>query len=181
MKDKKVINRVVTGKVRFSYVNIFEPRAIDGEKEKYSLSIIIPKSDEKTISEIKNAISLAEEKGLKKFGLSQIKKLRTPLRDGDVEKSGNDVYKNSYFINTKSIIKPQVVDSNLNEINDKSKVYSGCYGRVSLSFYPYKFNDNEGIACSLGNVQKLSDGERLDFTTTAKDDFEIYDADKFFN
>lgn len=173
--------KVVTGKVRLSYVNIFEARPIYDDKAKYSLSIIIPKSDEKTVTEIKKAISLAEEMARKKFGLVKSKKLRTPLRDGDVEKVGNPVYKNSFFINTKSNTKPQVVDIHLNEIKNKDEVYSGCYGRVSLSFYPYQFNNNAGVACNLGNVQKLADGERLDLSTTAKDDFESYDSDGFFS
>lgn len=181
MKNKKWVNEVITGEVRFSYVNIFEPRSINGENEKYSLSLIIPKSDEKTILEIEEAIFASEENGRKRFGLIESKKLRTPLRDGDVEKPGNPVYKNSFFINAKSTIKPQIVDINIDEIKDKAEVYSGCYGRVSLSFYPYQFNNNAGVACSLGNVQKLSDGERLDLSTTAKDDFKAYDVDGFFS
>lgn len=173
--------RVITGDVRLSYVNIFEPRVIDGDRKKYSVSLIIPKSDKRTIMEIKKAIAESEEIGRKRFGVDKYKKLRTPLRDGDVEKLDDSVYKDSFFINAKSSIKPQVVDVNLNEIKDKSEVYSGCYGRASLSFYPYSYKDNDGIACSLGNIQKLAEGERLDLNTSAKDEFEVYDAESFFS
>ena len=101
------------------------------------------------------------------------------LKDGDVEKPGDDVYKDSYFISAKSKSKPQVVDKFLNVIKDKKEVYSGCYGRASMSFYPYNYKNNKGIACYLGNVQKLEDGERLGHAVNATDEFEAYDVELF--
>ena len=48
----KYINpaKVVTGVCRFSYANLWEAKAMDeNSKPKYSVSLIIPKSDTKTI------------------------------------------------------------------------------------------------------------------------------------
>ena len=44
--------KVITGKVRFSYANVFEPKSVNGSTPKYSVSLIIPKSDKKTLSTI---------------------------------------------------------------------------------------------------------------------------------
>ena len=67
--------------------------------------------------------------------------------------------------------KPEVVDKNVQPILSPTAVYSGCYGRVSIRFYPYNSHGRKGIGCGLGNVQKLRDGEPLGGGTTAKQDF----------
>lgn len=177
--NEKKNSRVVTGKVRFAYANLFEPRSNDFDNDKYSISLIIPKSDENTVRQIKSAISSAKQAGIYKFGGVLPESLIIPLKDGDVEKPGDDVYKDSYFISAKSKSKPQVVDKFLNVIKDKNEVYSGCYGRASISFYPYNYKNNKGIACYLGNVQKLEDGERLGHAINATDEFEAYDVELF--
>ena len=46
-------------------------------------------------------------------------------------------------------------------ILDRAEVYSGCYARVSINFYAFNSNGNRGIACGLGNIQKVRDGEPL--------------------
>ena len=67
-------------------------------------------------------------------------------------------------------------------ILDRNEVYSGCYARVSISLYPFNTNGNKGIACGLGNIQKIADGEPLGGRTRAEDDFEAYDEeDDFLN
>lgn len=174
--------RVVTGEVRLSYAHIFEPNSIQGGKPKYSVSLIIPKTDTATITAIKKAIDSAIELGTAKFGGKRPTKatLKLPLRDGDSERD-DEAYANSFFVNANSLTPPQVVDENVAPILDRSEVYSGCYARVSLSFYAFNTNGNRGIACGLGNIQKLRDGEPLgagrksaesDFgTTAASDDF----------
>lgn len=173
--------KVVTGiNTRFSYFNGWEPVSINGSKPKYSISVLIPKTDIVTINKINEAIDIAIEEGIARFGGKKPNKaaLKLPLRDGDLERD-NDAYKGHYFINANSINAPQIVDANLDPILDRNEVYSGCYGRVSLNFYAFNSNGNKGIACGLGNVQKIRDGEPLGGRSSAKDDFATENNDEF--
>ena len=173
--------KVVTGiNTRFSYFNGWEPVSINGSKPKYSISVLIPKTDTVTINKINEAIDIAIEECIARFGGKKPNKatLKLPLRDGDLERD-NDAYKGHYFINANSINAPQIVDANLDPILDRNEVYSGCYGRVSLNFYAFNSNGNKGIACGLGNVQKLRDGEPLGGRSSAKDDFATETNDEF--
>jgi len=163
--------KVVTGKVRFSYVHVFEPQAAqEGGTPKHSMSIIISKDDKETIDKVKKGFEDAKEEYKALWGGSIPKGLKGGLRDGDTEKD-DPAYANSYFINANSLQKPGVVDADLNPILDKSEFYSGCYGRVSLSFYGYNSNGSKGVGCGLNNVQKLEDGEKLGGGSSAADDF----------
>jgi len=166
--------KVITGKVRFSYTNVFEPTAMqDGQTPKYNVSIIISKSDTKTVEAIKKAIEAAKEAGKSKIADKNGKipvNLKTPLRDGDEERPDDPAYENSYFINANSERKPGIVDRDLNPIMSRDDFYSGCYGRASINFYAFNVN-SKGIACGLNNLQKLEDGERLAGGSSAEEDF----------
>jgi len=168
-------NKVITGKVRFSYANVFEPKSINGSEPKYSVSLIIPKEDKVTIDKIKAAIEVAKQEGLSKLGGKIPANLKTPLRDGDIDRPDDPAYANSYFVNANSTIRPGIVDANLQPIIDSTEFYSGCYGRASIVFYAYNANGNKGIACGLQNLQKLEDGEPLGGRSRAEDDFGIDD------
>ena len=124
----------------------------------------------------------AIEDGIAKFGGKKPNKaaLKLPLRDGDTERD-DEVYKNAYFVNANSTTAPQIVDRAVNPILDREEVYSGCYARVSINFYAYNTNGNKGIACGLGNIQKIADGEPLGGRSNAKDDFSSLDDDDFLN
>ncbi|MBS1988734.1 DUF2815 family protein [Candidatus Dependentiae bacterium] len=164
--------KVITGKVRFSYLHVFEPKAIDGSSDaKYSVSLIIPKSDTETIEKVKAAIKSATEAGKATFGNKIPANLKTPLRDGDEERPDDPAYKDAYFINANSKNKPGLVDKDRQPIIDKDEMYSGCYGRASVNFYAYNTNGNKGIAAGLNHLQKLADGEPLGNITRAEDDF----------
>lgn len=164
--------KVITTKVRFSYVHVFEPQAIDeGSPKKYSVSIIIPKSDKKLLAKIKTAIDNAAEAGKVKLGGKIPANLKTPLRDGDLEREDDPIYENCMFIGATSQSKPGVVDKDLNPIIDRDEFYSGCYGRASINFYAFNASGNKGIAAGLNNLQKLEDGERLSGGSTAEEDF----------
>lgn len=163
--------KVVTGKVRFSYVNVFEPRSVNGGDARYSISLIIDKCDAKTISDINSAILQAEKDGISKFGGKIPDNLKLPLRDGDIDRSGDDAYKNSYFVNANSMDKPHIVDKGLLPILEENEVYSGCYGRASIIFYAFNQKGSKGIACGLQNLQKICDGEPLSIRSSAEDDF----------
>jgi len=175
------LTKVVTGKVRFSYANVWEPKSINGGDEKYSVSLIIPKSDKKTIADIKAAIEQAKKDGASKFGGKVPGNLKLPLRDGDVDRADDEAYKDSYFVNANSKDRPGVVDKNVKAILDQNELYSGCYGRASITFYAFNQNGNKGIACGLQNLQKLSDGEPLSGRSRAEDDFTTADDDDFLS
>lgn len=157
------VTRVSTGKVRFSYVHVFEPTSIEeGGDKKYNCSIIIPKSDKKTLAIINGAIKAATDAAVSaKYGGKLPKKWKTPLRDGDEEKEGDEAYENCFFIGATSKRKPKVVDKDFQEILDPDDFYSGCFGRVTLNFYAFDVAGNKGIAAGLENLLKLSDGEAL--------------------
>jgi len=175
--------KVVTGVVRLSYANVWEPKSINGGAEKYSVSLIIPKSDTKTLSAINEAVNAAIEEGRGKFGgkIPNKAALKLPLRDGDIDRPDDEAYANSYFINANSITAPQIVDRNVNPILERSEVYSGVYARVSINFYAFNSNGNKGIACGLGNIQKIRDSEPLGGRTNAADDFATDVDDDFLS
>lgn len=156
------MSKVITGKVRFSYVNIFKARAgFNGGEEEYSVCLLIPKSDKATISKIQAAVEEAVEGGISsKWNGKRPASLKLPLRDGDEERNTPE-YEGMYFLNAKSKQKPGIVDRDLVEILDPAEVYSGCYGRASINFYPYNANGNRGIGVGLNNIQKLSEGDHL--------------------
>lgn len=175
------MTRVVTGKVRFSYANVWQAKSINGSEEKYSVSLIIPKSDAKTIEEIQVAMEEAKQEGIAKFGGKIPANLKLPLRDGDIDRPDDEAYQGCYFINANSKDKPQIVDKKVKPILDTNEFYSGCYGRASINFYAFNQNGNKGIACGLGNLQKLKDGEPLSGHSRAEDDFEAYGEDDFLS
>ena len=182
----KVINptKVITGpKTRLRYANVWDPKSINGGAPKYSVSLIIPKSDTKTVEKIQAAIQAAYEEGQSKLkgngkSVPALSVLKTPLRDGDAERPDDEAYKDSYFINANSATAPGIVDADRNPILERSEVYSGVYGRASINLYAFNSNGNKGIACGLNNLQKISDGEPLGGKSRAEDDFaDDYDDD----
>ncbi len=181
----KFINptKVITGvKTRWSYANVWQAKSINGGAPKYSVSLIVPKSDNKTVMAIKNAIQAAYEEGQSKLkgnskSVPALSAIKTPLRDGDSERPDDEAYKDSYFVNANSATAPGIVDAARNPIIDHSEVYSGVYGRASINFYAFNSNGNRGIACGLNNLQKISDGEPLGGKTRAEDDFADEDED----
>lgn len=154
--------KVVTGKVRFSYLNAFTPKAInEGDEPKFSVSLLIPKSDKETIGKIKKAIKDALEEGKAKFNGKVPTVFKNPLRDGDEEKPDDEIYEGMMFMNANNSRQPGIVDENREAILDQNEIYSGCYGRAHVELYAFNVNGNKGVACSLQNLQKLEDGERL--------------------
>ena len=170
--------KVVTGKVLLSYLNVVKPVGVNGGEPKYSVSVIIPKSDTKTLNKIKAAIEEAKKEGTAKLGKKIPANLKTPLRDGDIDRPDDEAYADSYFINANSRTKPGIVDRNVEPIMDMTEIYSGCYGRVSMVFYAYNVNGNKGIAAGLQNIQKLEDGEPLGGKSRPEDDFGGLDDDE---
>ena len=177
--------KVITGvNTRWSYANVWEPKAMEGGKPKFSVSLIIPKSDTVTVGKIKSAIEEAYRDGQSKLkgngkSVPALSTLRNPLRDGDLERPDDPAYANAYFVNANSTSAPGIVDAAKNQIIEKSEVYSGCYGRASISFYAFNANGNKGIACGLNNLQKIRDGEPLGGKASAESDFATEDDEDF--
>ena len=179
--------KVITGvNTRWSYANVWEPKAMEGGKPKFSVSLIIPKSDTVTIGKIQAAIEEAYREGQSKLkgnakSVPALSTLKTPLHDGDLKRPADPAYANAYFLNANSATAPGVVDANRNDILDRSEVYSGCYGRASINFYAYNANGNRGIACGLNNLQKIRDGEPLGGRASAMSDFATEAEEEFLD
>lgn len=153
---------IMTKKTRVNYVHIDTPYANGNATPKYSMCIMIPKDDIETIKSIKDAIDIAYNGGIgNKWTKNQNKNtIHNPLRDGDVERPDDANFKGYYFINATSIYKPRVFDQRVT-LCENTLVYSGCYARVNLNFYPYSVNGNKGIGAGLRDIQFWEDGERL--------------------
>ena len=183
----KVVNptKVITGKqTRWSYANVWEPKSINGGTPKYSVSLIISKSDTVTIKKVKAAIAAAYKEGESKLkgnakSLPKLELIKNPLRDGDIERPDDSAYENAYFINANSTTPPGIVDVDCNPILERSAVYSGVYGRASITFYAFNSNGNKGIACGLQNLQLIKDGEPLGSKASAESDFSTEEEDDF--
>ncbi|EHB65237.1 DUF2815 family protein [Paenibacillus lactis] len=191
--------KVITGKVRLSYTHVFEPQENDSGDMKYSTAILIPKSDKETLRKIKAAVDAAKELGKSKWGGKIPANCKTPLRDGDEERPDDEAYAGHYFLNASSKNKPGVAkpigkDGNgktkFQEITDSTEVYSGCYAKVSLNFYPFDAKGNRGVAAGLNNIVKVQDGDFLGGRSSVNDDFanedfddivDISDDDDFLN
>ena len=152
--SKNYVNpcKVITGvDTRWSYANVWEPKSINGGTPKYSVSLIIPKSDTKTVEKIRAAIKAAYEEGESKLkgngrAVPALEAIKTPLRDGDLERPGDDAYKDSFFVNANSATKPGIVDADCQHILERSEVYSGVYGRASINLDP-----TNGFNLTFGN------------------------------
>ncbi len=179
--------KVITGpETRWSYANVWEPKSINGGTPKFSVSLIIPKSDTVTVKKIKAAIQAAFEEGQAKLkgngrSVPPLTAIKTPLRDGDTERPDDPAYAGCYFINANSATAPGIVDADLNPILSRSEVYSGVYGRASISFYAFNSNGNKGIACGLNNLQKIRDGEPLGGKASAASDFATDEDEDFLD
>ena len=169
--------KVITGKVRASFVHVFEPQSVNGSEPKYSCSFIIPKSDTKTIAAIKAAIEQAKQDGVAKFGGKIPPNMKLPLRDGDIDRPDDPNYADCYFVNANSKERPGLVDRRRIPITDPLELYSGCYVRASINFYAFNTNGNKGVAAGLGNIQKWAEGEPLNGRVRAEDEFEALDAE----
>lgn len=179
--------KVITGpNTRWSYANVWEAKSINGGTPKFSVSLIIPKSDTKTVNKIKAAIEAAYKEGEVKLkgnakSVPALSTIKQPLRDGDIERPDDAAYANAYFINANSATAPGVVNAALEPVLERSEVYSGVYGRASISLYSFNSNGNRGIACGLNNLQLLRSGDSLGGRASAEDDFSTSTDDDFLS
>ena len=180
-------NTITIGEARLSYVHVFEPyAATPGQEPKYTATILIPKANAAAKRQIDEAIEAAKQQGIQNRWNGQAPAmLATTLHDGDGFKQNGEAYgpecKGHWVLNCNANTNhpPKVVNLARQPIIDQSEVYSGCYGKFSVTFYGYNSNGNRGIAAGLGNIQKLKDGESLGGRTTAAEDFETEEDEDF--
>jgi hypothetical protein len=170
---------VVTGEARLSFVHVFKPYAFTpGSEEKFSVTILVPKTDTATKARIDAAIEAAKQAGKEKWNGVIPPVCPTPVYDGDGTKPSDGLPFGPeckghwvFTASAKAEYPPEVVDASMNPIINQSEIYSGVYGRVCVNFFPYTFSGKKGIGCGLGPVQKLRDGEPLGGGTTAAQAF----------
>lgn len=169
---------VTTGKVRASYVNIFQPKAPQGGGEaKYSVTLLIPKTDTATINSIYAEIEKAKQEGAQKvFGGNIPPMCRIPVHDGDgVKPTSGEPFgeecRGCLVVTASAKMQPSVVGLDMQNIINPAEVYSGCYIRANVNFFAYSSNGNKGIGCGLNAVQKIEDGEPLTARVSAEEAF----------
>ncbi len=174
---QNIATKVLTGEVRISYANLVTPRASQqGGEPKYSVTLLIPKTDTATLNDIASSINAAYEDGVsRKWGGAHPQK-KELLHDGDgLRPSGlpfGDECKGHYVLTASTKNKPQVVGiDNINCELAPNDIYSGMYARVTLNFFPYDTSGSKGVGCGLGNVLKIRDGEPLAGGASAASDF----------
>ena len=170
--------KVLTGEVRLSYANLTTPRAAQpGGEPKYSVTLLIPKTDVATKADIDAAIQSAANDAVSKvWNGARPPMLRVPIYDGDgVRPSGvpfGDECKGHWVMTASTKNKPQVVGiDNITCELSPADIYSGMYARVTIRFFGYSNSGNKGVGCGLGNVLKTRDGEPLAGTASAASDF----------
>lgn len=175
--NKKIKDTSVRlGEVRFSYTAVFQPKKNDdGTPSKYGVCIIIPKEDTETVNLVKEAIDAAKQRGkMEKWGGKIPANVKSCLRDGDIDREDDEAFAGCHFLNASSRNKPGVKvleDGVVSDALDEEDFYSGCYGAVTLDFFPYESSGNKGVGAGLNNVIKTRDGDRLSGGRSADEDF----------
>ena len=174
--------KVITGKVRLSYANLFTARANDDGTDTWGTALLIPKSDKKTLNDLKKAAEAALAQGIKDGKLkpgTSLKNAWKTLRDGDErdDLEEHPEYAGHFYMNVSAYQKPGIVDQKRNPILDSSEVYSGMYARLDVNAYAYDKKGNKGVTFGLNNVQKWEDGEFLGGRARAEDVFDELDND----
>lgn len=181
--SKRIGTKVITDEVRLSYLHAFAPASVgDSDQKKYSACALIPKTAKKTLKLIEEAIAEATEEGkTKKWGGKIPKKLHNPLRDGDEEEDKGEEYKGMYFINASSTKKPTLLNVDRSEIFDEEELKSGDWGKLSINFFPYSAQGNNGVGVGLNHIMKTRTGDALGgVRASAEEDFdgEFVDIDE---
>lgn len=184
-QDETKKTNCTTGKARISYVNVWEPRKDSNGDEKYSVLILVPKTDVNTLNRINTCIENAYEAGADVLkgnakSVPSLSAVHLPLRDGDEERPDDPTYQGMFFFNASSKYKPDVWSSERDEYTGRlipidegsEELYSGCYCRCSVNFYAYNTKGGKGIAVSIRALQKVEDGEPLAKKRDTQEDFD---------
>lgn len=168
---------MTTGEIRVSYVHVWQPQApLGGGEPKYSITMLIPKSDAQTINAVYAAIEAAKQQGVATTWKGKMPpNVKIPIYDGDGTRPNGEPFadecKGHMIITGSSKQQPFVVDANVQPVINQADFYSGCYARAALNFFAYDSNGNRGIGCGLNGVQKTRDGEPLAGRISAEEAF----------
>lgn len=175
---QNIPTKVLTGEVRLSYVALTAPRVPkQGGEAKYSVTLLIPKTDTATKANVDASAEAAAADALGKLWNGvRPPVLPVPIHDGDGVRENGTPFgpecKGCWVVTAGSYIKPQVVhQSDVNTELAPQDIYSGMYGRVTINFFGYLSNGKKGVGCGLGNVMKTRDGEPLAGGASASSDF----------
>lgn len=174
MNTNVASTKVITNKVRFSFVNVHKPRRNErSDVEKYSVTILVPKSDEDCMNRIWDAEDAAARKKFPGKPDAFYERLATIIYDGDGFRPNGEAFgpecKGHWVFTASSVDAPGIVDENAAPLMEQIK--SGDYGRVSINFYGYDTAGNRGVTAGLNNIQLLERGESLGGRTDAATDF----------
>lgn len=160
---------------RFSYFYGLKPRknSEDGT-ESYGTAFLFSKSETVFKAQLDKAYEDAKEEGkLTKWGGKIPPNIRPIVKDGDKDYPDDPTYKGMWYINANAKITkpPGIVDRNRMPLYDDSQAYSGMYGRISISVYPFKVPSNQGVGIGFRGAQKWRDGEPLGSVFVADREF----------
>lgn len=158
---------------RLDSVYCWWPKSINGSEPKFRVCVIIPKTNQEVISLVNKAIEETKEEYIHLWGGKIPDNFKSPIHDGDMEKADNEAYRNCIFFYASSTYPPEIINGKKEKITNHEEVYSGVHANISINFYGYSFNNNNGIAVGLGNIQKTYDDENLSRRNRAVDEFEV--------
>lgn len=167
---------IVTPKnTRIAFPELFVPRPATAEIDanKYTVMVLIPKTEKDTIAKIQAGIKEALATKFKKEPVDW----NTPLKDGDkyyqnkvdsadpadeeAAKKTYDYYRGHYYLNLKSNDQPKVVDRGLQPVLDAGLVKSGDYAVVSFNLSAYDTAGNKGVGSYINVVQWVKTGDSI--------------------
>lgn len=174
-KQKNQGIKITTPVFMVSYPQVFEPKAFNDQKPKYSITMLFDKK-KTNLTELQKA---AMKQAVEEFGPKEEwpDSFKWPFRDGD-KKKDQDGYAGCTYVRASTLNKPGVVDKDVIQIDpDSGDFYAGCYAIATIVVKSYNKNGGTGVAMYLQNIQKVRDGEPLAMGGGAKaeDDFKPVD------
>lgn len=173
----EISTRVITPVAILSFPHLFEPSAIDENSEpKYSASFLFDADTD--ISQLKK---VANDAGRAKWGdkyeeMVRMGQIRSPFR---IDGESKGYPEGTTFIGARSKKKPGIVLPWIDkatgkpaQLTDEEKIYPGCKVRASLTAFGYDRAGNKGVSFALNNLQWVEDGERLDSSVAATEEFD---------
>lgn len=172
------MDTIVTPVFRVSFPNLQEPKAFENGKPKYSVVMLFDKKED-----LKGLKALCNAAITKKWAdaTKRPKTLKSPFRDGDVERGDTDGYAGCVFITASSLQKPGIVYANKSIIPAAligEELYAGCYARAVVSAYAYDKMGNKGVAIALQHIQKVKDGDAFSGRMKLEDAFDVIEGEE---
>jgi len=165
----------VTDEVRVMFVHLMEPKQTRNGKNRWSVTALIPKSNQKLVGDIWGRILKTSNEAWPGVAEAILRK-GNPLKDGDttmfedasdptkigkLKKEFYPEFAGHYFVDCGSFNPVGVADpSGSMLITNPTEVYSGMWCRLLLNCYTYQ-NERTGVNLGLKAVQKTRDGERI--------------------